>query len=154
MSYERWLHSLLMGPTIHRTERNMANFAVTATQRIEGQGKSAIKTPLDPPIQATFEYDRGTDLASAIALHGEATVFSFYYKGATVALQNVARTQLEHGASEEAIQNALNLYKLGVAAPRVAKSITEQDALSLFAAMAPEAQVAFIKSLRERAAGR
>jgi hypothetical protein len=130
----------------------MATIAVSATCHIEGQGKTALKIAIPTPVKASFTYELGTDLASAVATHGEAVVFSYFHKGAVVAVQNVARLQLERGASVEAIQNSLNVYRLGVTAPRAAKTVTEQDALGMFASMTPDAQAAFIKSLRERAA--
>ncbi len=73
---------------------------------------------LAEPIKAKFNFDIGTNTAEAVALFGEEIAFDMFSRGATVALQNVARLYLEGGGEEAGLQAYMSKYTLGSKSPR------------------------------------
>ena len=69
-----------------------------------------------PKVQRSIEvdYDFGTTLAEAVALFGDAVVFSIYRAKAEIIIQDNCRRMLVAGKTDDEIRQYIAGYKLGV----------------------------------------
>lgn len=99
--------------------------------------------------EATVSYDFGDNLPESIELFGEEVVYKRFVAAATVDLQGLIRRSITGGKdrealSGEALQDAVNEWKPGVAKAR--KSKTEK-ALAIVSGMSKEEKLALLAEL-------
>ncbi|RQW92794.1 MAG: hypothetical protein EHM79_00260 [Geobacter sp.] len=117
---------------------------ITCKATRKKDGKEFISLP--EPIKIEFEYDLGTDALDAIDKHGDNVVHQQFVAGATVALQNVARTMAEGGSTPGEIATYMSNYKLGTKRDRVTVT-TQEAAMRLLKGMSEEERAAFFAKL-------
>ncbi len=82
---------------------------------------------------ATIERSIGTDLASAAEMIGDSAVYSYYCRGASIAISAAGRTCMDTGGTVEDAKRAMREFDLKLG--RGVRPISTGDALSKIAGM-------------------
>ena len=113
---------------------------ITATKVVAGEEKQAVITT-----------DLGENFADAVAKFGEEVVYSGFKRSATISVQNLMRSYIEKGKTQEEITSLLAAWKPGVAMQRVIDPFGA--ILNAFEKKSSEEKQAFIEKLMAKLGG-
>lgn len=121
---------------------------VKARYQVKDDDNNAVLDAEGAPIwkDCTIQYDFGDSLEDAVDKFGADVVFSNFVANSKVAVQGIMRSKMKAGLTEEAIQDFMSTYKIGMVVEKT--QVNPLDAVkAAFATWSPEKQREYLKEL-------